>query len=253
MYQGLPQTRARMPDTDPRPGSAPPAGVPDSAAGVTPGADQGVSGAEYRLTNLIRVQIVTNEANWLFIDVVAKALGTVRDFDVVGMSCDIADAARNLHWSRPVVTVVGTPIAGSDGLDLASRLTESVPSCRIVLIANQPTRALVDRAVTGGVLSVVPAHARLPHLVNVIRGVSTGCLVLDPALVAQGDTANPLLTDREREILRLTATGMPAKDIASSMFLAPGTVRNLTSSLIRRLGGRNRFDTARIATERGWI
>jgi two-component system response regulator DesR len=227
--------------------------MPDSAAGVTPGTDQGVSGAEYRVTNLIRVQIVTNEANWLFFDVVAMALGTVRDFDVVGISCDVADAARDLHWSRPVVTVVGTPIAGNDGLDLVSRLAESVPSCRIVLIANQPTRALVDRAVTGGVLSVVPAHARLPHLVNVIRGVSTGCLVLDPALVARGGAAIPLLTDREREILRLTAMGMPVKDIASSMFLAPGTVRNLTSSLIRRLGGRNRFDTARIATERGWV
>jgi two-component system response regulator DesR len=253
LYQGPPQTRVRMPDTDPRPGSAPSAGVPDSAVGVTPGTDQGVSGAGYRITNVIRLQIVTNEANWLFIDVLAKALGTVRDFDIVGMSCDVADAARNLHWSRPVVTVVGTPIAGNDGLDLVSRLTESVSSCRIVLIANQPTRALVDRAVTGGALSVVPAYARLPHLVNVIRGVSTGCLVLDPALVAQGDTAIPLLTDREREILRLTAMGMPVKDIAGSMFLAPGTVRNLTSSLIRRLGGRNRFDTARIATERGWV
>jgi two-component system, NarL family, response regulator DesR len=215
-----------------------------------------VVGAEYRVTNLVHVQIVTNEANWLFFDVIARALGTVRDFEVVGMSCDVADAAdaaRGLHWSRPLVTVVGTPIAGNDGLDLVSRLTESVPSCRIVLIANQPTRALVDRAMTGGVLSVVPAHARLPHLVNVIRAVSTGCLVLDPALVAQGDTGIPLLTDREREILRLTAMGMPVKDIASTLFLAPGTVRNLTSSLIRRLGGRNRFDTARIATERGWV
>lgn len=242
-----------MPENDPSPASATPAGAPDSAAGVTPSTDLGTSGTESRMTNLVRVQIVTNEANWLFFDVVAKALGTARDFDVIGMSCDVAVAARALHWSHPVVTVVGTPIAGNDGLDLVSRLTESVPSCRIVLIANQPTRALVDRAVTCGVLSVVPAHARLSHLVNVIRGVSTGCLVLDPALVAQPDAAIPLLTDREREILRLSAMGMPVRDIASHLFLAPGTVRNLTSSLIRRLGGRNRFDAARIAAERGWV
>jgi two-component system, NarL family, response regulator DesR len=225
---------------------------PGMTADVTPGTDLGASGTEYQITNLVRVQIVTNEASWLFFDVVAKALATARDFDVIGMSCDVA-AARDLHWSHPVVTVVGTPIAGNDGLDLVSRLTESVPSCRIVLIANQPTRVLVDRAVLGGVLSVVPAHARLSHLVDVIRGVSTGCLVLDPALVAQPDAAIPSLTDREREILRLSAMGMPVRDIASHLFLAPGTVRNLTSSLIRRLGGRNRSDAARIAAERGWV
>lgn len=245
-----------MPDSDPRPSSAPPAGTPDSTASVTagaPGWDQMAGGSEYRVTTLVRVQIVTSEVNRLFFDVMMNALGTVHDFEVVGTCCDVEDAARDLRRSPPVVTVVGTPIAGDDGLDLVSRLTESVPSCRIVLIANQPTRALVERAVGAGVLSVVPTRARLPHLINVIRGVSTGCLVLDPALVAQGGAMTPVLTDREREILRLTAMGMPVKDIASTLFLAPGTVRNLTSSLIRRLGGRNRFDTARIATERGWV
>jgi two-component system, NarL family, response regulator DesR len=203
--------------------------------------------------SLVRVQIVTNEASRLFFDVVTNALGTVHDFDIVGTSCNVADAIRDLQWSRPVVTVVGTPIAGTDGIDIVSKLTESVPACRIVLIACQPTRALVNRAVAVGARSVVPAHARLPHLVNVIRGVSAGCLVLDPSLVAPDDTPIPFLTDREREILRLTAQGMPVRDIASALFLAPGTVRNQTSSLIKRLGGRNRFDTARIATERGWV
>jgi two-component system response regulator DesR len=212
-----------------------------------------VNGVEDRVTSGVGVLVLTNEVNRLYLDVVTNALGTVHDFEVVGTSCDVEDAARDLVSSRPVVTVVGTPIAGDDGLDLVGKLTESVPSCRIVLIAHAPTRALVDRAVAAGVLSVVPTHARLPHLINVIRGVSTGCLVLDPSLVAQADTATPVLTDRDREILRLTAMGTPIKDIASKLFLAPGTVRNLTSALIKRLGGRNRFDTARIAIQRGWV
>jgi len=212
-----------------------------------------VSTVEYRSPTPVVVQVVTNEVNRLFLDVVMNALSTVHGFDVMGTSCDVKDAARELQWSRPVVTVVGTGIAGDDGLDLVYRLIESVPSCRIVLIAHQPTRALVDRAVAAGVLSVVPTHARLADLIDVIRGVSTGCLVLDPDLVAHCDTATPVLTDREREILELTALGLPIKDIANELFLAPGTVRNLTSTLIKRLGGRNRFDTARIATERGWL
>jgi len=213
----------------------------------------GVRSVEYRATNAVAVQAVTSEANRLFLDVVMNALSTVEDFDVMGMSCDVDDAVRDLRWSRPAVTVVGAGTADDDGLDLVRRLTESVPSCQIVLIAHEPTRDLVDRAVAAGVLGVVPTHARLPDLVEVIRGVSTGCLVLDPELVAHGGPVTPVLTDREREILRLTARGMPIKDIASELFLAPGTIRNLTSALIKRMGGRNRFDAARIAAERGWL
>jgi two-component system response regulator DesR len=212
-----------------------------------------VIGLENRVATLVAVQIVTNEVNQLFLDVVRNALDTVDDFDVVGTFCDVEDAAFDYEWPQPVVTVVGTPITGDDGIDLVCKLTQIVPSCRIVLIAHQPTRALVDRAVAAGVLSVVPTHARLPHLIDVIRGVSTGCLVLDPALVAQDATAPSPLTGREQEILRLTAMGMPIKDIADKLFLAPGTVRNLTSALIKRLGGRNRFDAARIASERGCL
>ncbi len=213
----------------------------------------GVRSVEYRAINPVAVQAVTNEVNRLFLDVVMNALGTVDDFDVMGVSCDVDRAARDLQWSRPAVTVVGTGTAGDDGLGLVRRLTESVPSCQIVLIAHEPTRDLVDRAVAAGVLSVVPTNARLPDLIDVIRGVSTGCLVLDADLVAHGGPVTPVLTDRERDILRLTARGMPIKDIASELFLAPGTIRNLTSALIKRTGGRNRYDAARIAAERGWL
>jgi len=212
-----------------------------------------VSGSGHGIAPRIAVQVVTSDASRLFLDVVMNALGTVHNFDVVGPSCDVEDAIHTLRRIRPAVAVIGTATASNDGLELVGRLTESAPSCRIVLIAHHPTRALVDRAIAIGVLSVVPTHAGLPHLVEVIRVVSTGCLVIDPTLVAERDDAVPMLTDREQEILRLTAMGIPLKDIATQVFLAPGTVRNLTSTLIKRLGGRNRFDAARIASERGWL
>ena len=61
------------------------------------------------------------------------------------------------------------------------------------------------------------------------------------------------LSDREREVLRLTAGGAPIREIAAELYLSPGTVRNLSSSAIKKLEGRNRFDAARIASTRGWL
>ncbi len=54
-------------------------------------------------------------------------------------------------------------------------------------------------------------------------------------------------------MLRLTAGGATVKEIAGELYLASGTVRNLTSAAIKKLGGRNRFDAARIAVEQGWL
>ncbi|WP_344345544.1 response regulator transcription factor, partial [Kitasatospora putterlickiae] len=67
------------------------------------------------------------------------------------------------------------------------------------------------------------------------------------------EAAEQVLSEREREILRLTATGASVKEVARELYLAAGTVRNVTSGAMRKLDGRNRFDAARIAAERGLL
>lgn len=199
------------------------------------------------------IRIVVAEENQLFLDAVVNTLSLVQEFDVVGTVCRPEALVPEVRRACPTVAVLGMRTVGQDVLDLVRGLNEATPSCRIVLIAMRPTRALVDRAVEAGALSVVPTHARLPHLVDAIRGVATGCLTLDPRLFGSSSPMSRTLSEREREILRLTSLGSPTKEIAKQLFLSPGTVRNLTSALIKKLDGRNRFDAARIAHERGWL
>lgn len=61
------------------------------------------------------------------------------------------------------------------------------------------------------------------------------------------------LTPREREVLRATTTGAAVREIAASLFLSEGTVRNRISTAITKLGARNRVEAARIATDNGWL
>jgi len=121
------------------------------------------------------------------------------------------------------------------------------------MVAVRPNRALIERAVAVGVLSVVPTHAPLTHLVDAIRGVARGFLTLDRNLLESADPVGRVLGEREWEILRLTALGLPTKEIAGRLFLSPGTVRNLTSGMNKKLSSRNRLDAVRIARERGWL
>jgi two-component system response regulator DesR len=61
------------------------------------------------------------------------------------------------------------------------------------------------------------------------------------------------MTDRERDVLRLAADGLPNTDIAARLHLAEGTVRNYLSTAISKLGTRNRIEAARVARDRGWL
>ena len=61
------------------------------------------------------------------------------------------------------------------------------------------------------------------------------------------------LTDRERQVLRMAGDGQTSADIASSLRLSEGTVRNYLSEAISKLGAANRVEAARIAREKGWL
>jgi two-component system response regulator DesR len=200
-----------------------------------------------------RIRILVAERNQLFLDATVGIFRLIPEFEVACTVLRPETVVMEVLRTSPLVVVLGIGGTGHHRLDLAREVIEASPLSRVVLVAVRPTMALVDRAVAAGVLSVVPTHAPLAHLVDAIRGVSRGFLTLDPALFDTPDPAGQVLSEREREILRLTAMGMPSKEIAGQLFLSPGTVRNLTSELIRKLSGRNRFDAVRIARESGWL
>ncbi|MFB8237526.1 LuxR C-terminal-related transcriptional regulator [Kitasatospora purpeofusca] len=205
------------------------------------------------------IRVLVADEQLLPLDAIAEVLASVKDFEVVGAvnrsSMVVPVAVRR----RPDVAVLGMGTA-QGGFRLVRELGKRLPDCRVVLMAARPTRTLVDRAVSAGALGVVTKQTKIPRLVDAIRDAAAG------GRPAPGDTqpapdgpavrtavAEQVLSAREREILRLTATGASVKEVARELYLAAGTVRNLTSGAMRKLDGRNRFDAARIAAERGLL
>jgi two-component system response regulator DesR len=92
------------------------------------------------------------------------------------------------------------------------------------------------------------------QLAEAVRQVLRGHRVIDPTLAAAAlaDGADPL-TAREREVLRVAADGAVNADIARTLLLSEGTVRNYLSTAIQKTGARNRAEAVRIAREKGWL
>ncbi len=154
----------------------------------------------------------------------------------------------------PDVALLDIEMPGGDGLAAAALLHERLPSCLVVILTTFGRSGYLRRAMESGAVGFLLKDAPASQLAEAIRRATTGERVVDPALAAaalsEGD--NPL-TEREREVLAASEDGATIEDIAASLYLSEGTVRNYLSTAIKKLGTRNRVEAARLAENKGWL
>ena len=142
---------------------------------------------------------------------------------------------------------------GRTGLELAAWVKEQHSQTKVVVITTFGRAGYIKRAIEAGVGGFLLKDAPSETLVNAIQQVMAGKRVIDPelAMMAIGDV-DPL-NDKERRALRLASEGKSTADIAETLFIAEGTVRNYLSEAIAKLNASNRIDAARIAKQKGWL
>ncbi|MEV4245838.1 response regulator transcription factor [Streptosporangium canum] len=156
--------------------------------------------------------------------------------------------------TRPDVAVIDIELPGMDGLSAAAELHERLPECRALILTGVGRPGSLRRAMSAHVAGFMVKDSRPKELIEAIRTVAGGGRVVDPQLAfAALNVQGSPLTEREAEVLRLTASGAEPPEIAARIGLSYGTVRNYLASSVTKLNARNRVDAIRIATEAGWI
>ncbi|MEV0348336.1 response regulator transcription factor [Nonomuraea sp. NPDC050680] len=155
---------------------------------------------------------------------------------------------------RPDVAVIDIDMPGQDGLTAAAELGKRLPSCRTLILTALCSPGNLRRALGNQVSGFLTKDVAPETLADAIRQVAAGLRVVDPQLATEALTlpANPL-TRREIEVLRLSARGSAAKQIAAELFISTATVRNYLSSIRAKLNARTQVDAVRIAIEAGWM
>ena len=199
------------------------------------------------------ISVVLAEDQGMVLGAFATLLGLEPDLDVVATATDGATALAAVRKHDPDVLVTDVEMPGMSGLDVAAALRTAGSRTRVMIVTTFARAGYLRRAMDTGVSGYVLKDAPIDQLVDAVRRVHAGQRVVDPALaVSAWDAADPM-TDREREVLRLAADGLPNGDIAARLHLAEGTVRNYLSTAITKLGVRNRIEAARVARDRGWL
>ncbi len=156
--------------------------------------------------------------------------------------------------ANPDVALLDIEMPGQDGITAAAELRKRLPSCRVLILTVFGRPGYLRRAVDAGISGFLLKDAPPDQLAAAIRRTARGERVVDSqlALAALSEGSSPL-TPRERDVLAMSTRGASVEEIARSLRLTNGTVRNHLSIAIQKLNARNRTEAARIAEEKGWL
>jgi two-component system response regulator DesR len=169
----------------------------------------------------------------------------------VGRGDEVVAAARE---SNPHVALLDVEMPGIDGIEATRELRAALPDVKVVIVTTFGRPGFLRRALVAGANGFVVKDTPARQLADAVRRVNSGLRVVDPTLAADSlAVGESPLTVRETEVLRAARNGGSVNDIATTVFLSEGTVRNHLSAAIGKTGARNRADAVRIAEENGWL
>ena len=176
------------------------------------------------------------------------------DIEIVAET-DRADEVLPLaSRTKPDVALLDIEMPGGDGITAAGQLRRELPSCRTLILTTFGRPGFLRRAMESGASGFMLKDAPAHELALAIRRTMAGERVIDPGLAAAALSSGiSPLSEREREVLVAGQDGATIAEIAKSLFLSEGTVRNYLSSAIQKLEVNNRTEAARVAEDQGWL
>lgn len=204
----------------------------------------------------LRVLLVDDHA--LVRSAIRQALEAT-DVTVVGEASSAEEALAVAPQLRPDVLLMDIDLPGLSGIEAVRELAPRLPDTRIVMLTASTDRRDLIEAVRHGAAGYLTKDLTGDALLRAIRGLRHGDLAMSRGHAAAvvehlartarapapaSDAIDDVLSSREQEVLRLLADGLTDREIAAALAISPRTVESHVSSVLRKLGVRNRAEAA---------
>jgi DNA-binding NarL/FixJ family response regulator len=199
----------------------------------------------------------------------ASLLGRARDIAVVGEAATGDEAVRVCRQERPDVVLMDIRMPGRDGISATAEIVAdpTLAGCRVVVLTTFETDEYVFGALRAGASGFLTKEVEPDELRRAVRVVAAGEALLSPSVTRRvvtrfsaqpavaGDAEGRLaaLTEREREVVALVATGLSNEEIAGRLFISPLTAKTHVARSITKLGLRDRVQLVIVAYETGLV
>ncbi len=183
--------------------------------------------------------------------------------EVVGEAADVDQAVTVIAATRPDVVLLDVHLPGGNGAEVIRRVVAAGVDTRFLALSVSDAAEDVIGVIRAGARGYVTKSITGPELADAIRRVADGDAVFSSRLAGfvldafSGSSDVPvvdeeldLLTQREREVLRLIARGYAYKEVGKELFISVKTVETHVSAVLRKLQLSNRHELARWASDR---
>ena len=181
------------------------------------------------------------------------------DLAVVGEAGNGAEALARYAELQPAIVLMDVRMPGMDGVEATRRLHTQWPNAKVIILTTFDEDEYIFEGLRAGALGYLLKAVSGDELADAIRRVAAGQALIDPAVTRKvvdafarlappartvdAGLAQPL-SDRELDVLKLVANGLSNREIAERLYLAEGTVKNYVTSLLGKIGARDRTQAA---------
>jgi DNA-binding NarL/FixJ family response regulator len=166
----------------------------------------------------------------------------------------LAGIRRMVERRRPELVLMDLNMPGLTGMQCITRIRESWPETKVVVLSACDEPAVIDDALRAGASAYVLKSATTVDVASVVRQAFSGAVFHAPSNAptrtnARQRAGTPALTVRERSILSAVATGLPTAAISRDLWVSEHTVKFHLTNIYRKLGVANRASAVRYAIE----
>lgn len=190
---------------------------------------------------------------------IAGLLTLSEDINIIWQAEDGEQAQVKLNEQQPDVLLLDIRMPKLSGIELVKILRSQGNSLPILMLTTFDDSELFMQSLQAGANGFLLKDVSLEKLVNAIKILADGGFVAEPVVMKQvnkGFDVSPILdklSEKELQIVKLMAGGFSNKEIAASIFLAEGTVKNHVSTILAKLNTRDRTRAVLIALNEGII
>ena len=176
------------------------------------------------------------------------------EFQVVGSCRDGRQALEEITRLQPQVVILDIEMPGLSGLEIAKKLRATNQDLKIIILTTFARKRYFQEALAAKVNGYLLKDSPSDSLISAIYAILEENTVFDPKLVSGilNEVPNPL-TKRELEVLRALKTTATTKELAASLYLSEGTVRNYISAILSKTGTKSRLEAVNLAQAKGWL
>ena len=212
-----------------------------------------IRGALAGLLDLERdIEVVAQAADGVqALEELARLVGSSGSSDPSGAS----DPSAPARASAPVdVAIIDIEMPRMDGITATQAIRSRFPGVRVLIVTTFGRPGYLQRALDAGATGFMVKDAPVETLADGVRTVAAGGRAIDQSLALEAlSTGSSPLTEREADVLREVEGGGTIADIAHSLGLSQGTVRNHVSSSMLKMDARTRAEAASLARAAGWL